>query len=135
MKRWWVAAVIIAGVSLTQNAFHYYSSLDRRTYEIKAVNDYLNQYDLKGQTVLGPWSSTACWGTRASTYPVWNNFLNHDKISEFSPRIIISELNEADSGEAYSSQGINLNEISDSVRVFKMWRYEVGVFWINQGIP
>jgi hypothetical protein len=133
-SNWRVLAFLVVFLSIVQNAVHYHNSYKRRTYDITAVNAYLKNYDLKGKTVLGPWASSLSWGTAARTLPVWRGFLNSEQsLSRFSPAVVISELNEADSDEAFLSQGIKLSEASDSMRVFNVWRYQLGVYWIKAG--
>jgi hypothetical protein len=134
-KYWRIAAFLLIIVSLQQHSVYYWQSYKRRTYNIKELNSYLGNYNLKGETVLGAWAPTACWETGAKTLPVWNGFLNwKNPIENFHPRIVISELNEAESDNAFNSQGINLTEASDSMRTFMIWRYEVGVYWIKQNL-
>ncbi|HRZ76641.1 MAG TPA: hypothetical protein P5248_04690, partial [Bacteroidales bacterium] len=88
---------------------------------------------IKGHDLLlRAWAASACWGTHAVTKPVWNGYFNYeDPLGRFQPVLILSETDEEESDEAWRSQGIDLNAAADSVRVFPLWRYEVGMYWIN----
>jgi hypothetical protein len=113
-----------------------YKSYQRRTYDIKAVSNYLRNYDFGDQPVLGVWAYTLAAGTKAQTIGVRYNYLNyHDPIKSYKPRLVITEFNEAESNLAYQSQGIDLMDISDSMRKFKVWRYDLELYWINQTLP
>lgn len=47
------------------------------------------------------------------------------------PRLVISEYNEADAEQAYAQQHIDLMALSDSVKTFKLWRYELRCYWMK----
>jgi len=114
------------------NLNYYLRSYNNRTYDIKFLNEYMSKHVNNDNIIIGAWATTATWNTKAITFPVWNDFLNYENpIEKYKPTIIISELDESDSDHAYSSQKINLLEVSDSVRYFSIWRYDVGVFWIR----
>lgn len=129
------AGWIIVGLSLIlafMNSTDNYKAFAHRTFDLHNLNTYFSNYNLENQLVLGSWAPNCTRKTKARTIPVWNHFMNHeDPISKFKPRIIISETDESDSDEAYKSQGIDLEAISDSVRVFPVWRYKVGVYWVK----
>lgn len=129
----WVSVLILGAIF----AFHvpnYLSSLENRSDDLGKVNDYLAQYDLEGEVILGPWAASLSWGTHAITKPVWNGYFNYQApIETHKPVMVISEKNEAESDKAYSSQGIVLEEAADSVRIFNVWRYEIGIYWISPG--
>ena len=124
---------ILAATAMLWQATDNYKAYQRRTYDIKAVSNYLQNYDFGDQPVLGVWAYTLAAGTKAQTIGVRYNYLNyHDPIKSYKPRLVITEFNEAESGNAYSNQGIDLHAISDSVRTFKVWRYDLELYWINQ---
>jgi hypothetical protein len=111
----------------------YFDSVKARTYNLTSVNDYMATYDVKNKIVIGPWASSVCWKSKSTTKPVWNKYLNwEDPINKFKPIAIVSEIGETDSDLAYKNQGINLDSISDSCKVFDVWNVKIGVYWVNQ---
>jgi hypothetical protein len=121
-------AMTIGLIHMTLN----YESFSRRTYDLEAVNHYFEDKKLMGGVILGSWAPSLTWDTKVRTIPVWNNYFNwKDPVKTFHPLCIVSEFNEAESDHAYEQQGINLDSISDSVRLFKIWRYDVKVYWIK----
>jgi hypothetical protein len=124
--------ILVAAAMLWQ-ATDNYKAYQRRTFDIKAVSNYLKQFDFGSQPVLGVWAYTLASGTKAPTIGVRYNYLNYrDPINVYKPRLVITEFNEAESGNAYSNQGIDLRAISDSMCTFKVWRYDLELYWINQ---
>lgn len=110
-----------------------FDSYGRRTYQLKAVNEYFSHYDLKEQPVIGPWAASFTWENKAIAIPLWYKYINwDDPVNTYKPAAIVSEIGELDSDYAYKSQGINLDAISDSCRVFDVWDYKIGVYWVNQ---
>ncbi len=120
-----LAALILAGWQLThtKEAFH------RRTYDLKAVNLYLKQYDWKGETISGAWGPSVTWGTRAKVFPVWYGFVNDFRALD--ARMIITEGDQDDSDRSLIMQGIDLSAHTDSVRHFPIWRYHVELHWLH----
>lgn len=114
------------------NLFNYQLSYKRRTHEIAAVQDYLSQHDLKNETLLGVWAATLGANTQARTIPIWSDF-NFDKqrIQNYHSKVIFSEPNEAESGDAFKALNIDLKADSDSIQEFKIWRYQVGIYWMK----
>jgi hypothetical protein len=108
-------------------------SYGRRSYQLKAANEYFSHYDLKEQPVIGPWAASFTWKNKAIAIPVWYKYINwDDPVNTYKPAAIVSEIGELDSDYAYKSQGIDLEAISDSCRVFDVWDYKIGVYWVNQ---
>lgn len=115
------------------NSSYYLASLNRRTFQIQAVQDYLSPYELKNATILGVWGTTLASETEARVIPIWSDFnVKENPIKEYHPRIIFSEDNQAENGEAYLSKGIHLEEEADSLRQFNVWRYKVNLYWMRQ---
>jgi hypothetical protein len=54
-----------------------------------------------------------------------------DVINRFHPQAILSEPNEDESSQAFSSQGINLKQLSDSTHEFQPGRWSVIVYWMK----
>lgn len=125
----WIALLIFGGYNLS----HYASAYSRRTFQIDKVRKYLSSYELNDKTILGVWGTTLASGSNARSVPVWSDFnAKSNPISEYKPRVIFSEHNEAESGEAYLSQGIDLKIEADSVLQFDLWRYKVNLYWMKQ---
>jgi hypothetical protein len=136
-KYLFLTGIVITALFLIANSIHYSFLLGRRTYNIEAINNYFSSV-LKNshQPVMGPWAPTATWDCKARCIPVWKNFMNDkDIINRFHPQAILSEPNEDESNQAYSSQGINLNQLADSTREFELGRWNVIVYWIAGKTP
>ncbi|MBL7905494.1 MAG: hypothetical protein JNL22_10780 [Bacteroidales bacterium] len=116
------------------NTIQVYNSWQRRTFDIKAVKEYLEKSDIqKDQPVLGIWAYTLASGSEAPTLGIRYNYLNDkNPIQAYKPRLVISEFNQAESDSAWARQGIDLTALSDSVKRFKVWRYDLDFYWIRQ---
>lgn len=131
-KRKYYLIIIAILIGLINTSFNF-NAYNRRTYEIKKINNYLSRYDFKGKTILGNWASSLSWNTNAKTLPLCNNFLNYNKpVEKYKPIMIISEVDEADNEQAYLNQNINLDAISDSSKCFKLWKFDLKLYWIKQ---
>lgn len=114
------------------NLFNYRSSYERRTHEIAAVQDYLSKHDLKSETLLGVWAATLGANTQARTIPIWSDFnFDKERIKNYHSNVIFSEPNEAESGDAFKALNIDLKADADSIQEFKIWRYQVGIYWMK----
>jgi 4-amino-4-deoxy-L-arabinose transferase-like glycosyltransferase len=115
------------------NLSMYNDALTRRSYQISAVNEYLSKYDLKEKPVIGAWASAFCWNNKAITFPVWNNYFNwKDPIITYKPAVVVSESDENESDATYRNQGIDLNKLSDSNRIFNVRDYKIALYWIKE---
>jgi hypothetical protein len=110
-----------------------YQSWQRRTYDIEAVQTYLENSSLyRKSPVLGIWAYTLASESKAPTIGIRYNYLNDkDPIRTYQPQLVITEFNQAESDSAWARQGIDLAAISDSVRRFKVWRYDLDFYWIR----
>lgn len=110
-----------------------YRSWQRRTYDIQAVQTYLEKSTLDGNSpMLGIWAYTLAADSKAPTIGIRHNYLNDkDPIRTYHPQLVITEFNQAESDSAWARQGIDLAAISDSVRRFKVWRYDLDLYWIR----
>ncbi|MBP7496569.1 MAG: hypothetical protein KA792_02780 [Bacteroidales bacterium] len=125
---------VLAAFLLINVSFNY-AAFKRRSYDLALANKYIAKYDFGQNVVLGSWAPSLFWQNKAKTITIWNDFINDKKpIEKFKPALIISEINESDSDSVFFKQGINLYTLSDSVRVVKVWRYKIGLFWIKQNI-
>ena len=109
---------------------HTREAYERRTYDLRAVNSYLKEYDWKGKTITGAWGPSAAWGTKARVFPVWYDFVNDERAMD--ARMIMAESDQEDSDRSLIMQGIDIAEHTDSVRRFHIWRYEVDLHWLSQ---
>ena len=114
------------------NVYAYIDTFRHRTYAIRETNEYLAQNLTQNDLVLGAWAPSLTWGSKSRALPVWNNFLNYlDPITKFKPKVIIAETDEQDSEQAWSGQGINLQELSDSVKTVRIGQWEVKIYWLK----
>jgi hypothetical protein len=114
------------------NMHSYYETLNRRTYVLRDTNIYLSQRIGKNDVVLGAWAPSLTWESGSKAIPVWNHFLNYrDPLIRFDPDVIIAETDEQDSEQAWKSQGINLQQISDSIKVVRIGQWDVGIYWLK----
>lgn len=122
---------IVAGAALL-NGWFIFNAYSNRTFEIRKVNNYLLRYDWEGKTIAGVWAPSVSWGTKARVIPVWKDYHDPDALfKRYQPELIIEEPNEGTSENFYSAHGISLTGISDSVREFKLWRYDVNLYWVD----
>jgi hypothetical protein len=86
----------------------------------------------KGDVVLGPWAPNLCWSEKAYTATIWKDYFNDkDILAHYHPRLIISELDEKESDKAYSTQGINLQELADSTQSFHISQWSIRLYWLK----
>jgi len=122
--------MLIAMISV--NTWQYFDAFRNRTFAIREINTYLAQNLAKDDVVLGAWAPSLTWKAMSKAIPVWNNFLNYqDPITKFHPKTIIAESDEQDSEQAWQHQGINLNEIADSSRTFRIGQWDVNIYWLK----
>jgi len=125
----YVILILLAGYNIS----NYWESLQRRSYSMLEVRRYLKNYDLENETVLGVWATSLTASTNARSIPIWDDFTAEKQLlTTYRPRIIFSEHDEKESGQAYKSNGIDLHAEADSVKQFNIWRYKVNLFWMKQ---
>ncbi|MBN4061740.1 hypothetical protein JYU20_00905 [Bacteroidales bacterium AH-315-I05] len=102
----------------------------RKSYDLKAINDYLANCEFDERLVIGTWSSSCSWNSNVRTIPVFYEYLNDiEPIKTFKPRLVVTETGNTD---LFTTQNINLEELSDSSRSFNVWKYELIFWWMNQ---
>jgi hypothetical protein len=127
--------VVLVGLilPLCYNLSFYAGSIQRRSFQIAEVQRYLDRFDLNNKTVIGVWGATLASETSARCIPVWNDFNpSPNPLDTHDPAIVFSETNEAESGEAFISNGIDLKAQADSTKHLKIWRYDVDLHWVNR---
>jgi hypothetical protein len=134
----WAIRIILPVVFVMAflNLTFVYQTWQRRTYDIRAVQTYLENSSLdKNRPVLGIWAYTLAAESKAPTIGIRYNYLNDkNPIRTYEPQLVITEFNQAESDSAWARQGIDLAAISDSVRRFKVWRYDLDFYWIKPDI-
>lgn len=127
-----ILAWFILGLVFIQNIYDYRQSIDRRTYHLKEINDYMAKSESPGGPVLGAWAPSVTWKSRQRALPVWDRFLNYrDPVNTFQPAAIVSEVDEEDSNQAYKNQGIELASLADSIHETKIGHWHLRVYWIH----
>jgi len=134
-QRLWTMAAASVVVSLMAGwqLRHTHEAWERRSYDLKKVNTYLKQYDWTGKTITGAWGPSAAWGTKAKVFPVWHGFVNDHRALDGT--MIITESDQADSDMSLSRQGVDADAVTDSLRRFPVWRYEIDLRWIHREPP
>ncbi|MCF8364875.1 MAG: hypothetical protein K9H16_03785 [Bacteroidales bacterium] len=130
-----ILIVFLLGTALFNGYFNF-ETYQHRTYELKAANEYLKKFDWEGKTIAGVWAPSITWQTKARVIPVWSDYADPETFFEnYTPSLIVAEANEGSSGEFYRRNGFNLAEMSDSVRFFNFWRYDLNIYWLkNHGV-
>lgn len=117
------------------NGYNYIDTFRHRTFVIRDANEYLARSLQPNDVVLGAWAPSLTWDSKSKALPVWNNFLNYkDPIINFRPKAVIAETDEQDSEQAYTSQGINLQDLADSTKTVKIGQWKVKIYWLKPEI-
>jgi len=131
-KKWAMIPIAVFVIILLHNSIRYIETYERRTFSIRKINQYLEPFEFGDRPIIGAWAPSLTWKTKARTYPVWNNYFNHQHIlTQQKPAIIISEMDESDSGKTYISQGINIDEQADSIRYFQIHDFKLKILWMG----
>ena len=132
-RTWKLAVSILACMLLLLHASAITKSYRNRTYDLQAVNNYLQNTSFHHEYALGSWATAVSWNTGLHTIPVWNHYFNDNSpLETYHPRLVIVEDSEAETDQAFRSNGVNLDSIADSVRIFPIWRYKVKVYWMGK---
>jgi hypothetical protein len=111
----------------------YFLSYNNRTYDILSVDNYLSHYDLKNKPVIGAWAPSLSWKCNAISFPIWKDYFNDtDVLVKYEPAVIIAEIDEEDSNQAFSSRGIAIDASADSIKYFNLNRWKIKLLWIKQ---
>lgn len=131
--QWVFIPSLLFVIILFFNLKNYHNAYERRTYDIRKINQYLAKYEFGDRPIIGAWAPSLTWKTEAKTYPVWGDYFNDKNIlTEQKPAIIISELDESDSSQAYQSQNIQIDQHADSIRYFQIHNFKLKVLWMKQ---
>ena len=132
-NKWIFIPTLAFGILLIFNIYNYKNSYDRRTYSIRKINQYLDRYDFDDRPVIGAWAPSLTWKTNARTYPVWGKYFNdQDVLTKQKPAIIISEVDENDSNQAYLNQNIQIDQYADSIHYFQIHHIKLKLLWMKE---
>lgn len=119
-------------VAFSVNGFYIFQSYQQRTFEIKTLNHYVNNYNWDGKTIAGVWAPGISWGTKAKVVPVWKDYNDPEQFFGVQkPVLIVEEPNEGTSEKFFQDNGYDLQQMSDSIKAFKLWRYDVNLYWLK----
>jgi hypothetical protein len=125
-------ALFLTAIFILNNSMSYVQLVNERQFQIKRINSYFSTTVKDDRSlIMGPWSPSFNWNSRAYCKPVWRDFMNDNAILAQHPLAIISEPGEEESNQAYSSQGLILSEHADSIRTFNVGRWTVNVYWMK----
>lgn len=129
-KKW---IITLACALFLYNLFFYFQSLNRKQYQLKHINDYFSEIDFGNKPIMGNWAPSCTWSSKAYTKTLQNDYsAGKNLIKIDKPKAIITELDENESNEIFSRQGINLREHADSTRTFKVSYWTLVVYWMKQ---
>ncbi len=132
-QKWVFIPSLIFVIALFFNLKNYHGAYERRTFDIRKINQYLSKYEFGNRPIIGAWAPSLTWKTKAKTYPVWGKYFNdQDILTKQKPAIIISELDESDSSQAYQSQNIQIDQHADSIRYFQVHNFKLKVLWMKE---
>jgi hypothetical protein len=130
VKKW---IITIACALFLYNMFFYFQSFNRKQYQLKQINGYFSQIDFGNKPVMGNWAPSCTWSSKAYTKTLQNDYsAGKNLIKIDNPKAIITEIDENESNEIFSKQGINLMEHADSTRTFKVSYWTLVVYWMKQ---
>ncbi len=114
------------------NAINLKELFVKRSFKSQSIINQYESHDYKGQTIVGVWATSLIWNPTAHIIPVWKNFMNDDEIlKKRKPPLIVTEENEADSEQVFSSRGIDLPSISDSTIQFEYGVYKINFYHLS----
>lgn len=124
-----LSAVIIA---LLFNGWYNVEAYNRRSWQLQAANNYLQNFDWQDRVVAGAWAPSITWGTAARTMPVWAGITDPKLLLESNlPAMIVMEHDQADSELFYDQNNFDLQAHTDSMKIFDVWKYRLELRWIS----
>jgi hypothetical protein len=115
-----------------KNGTDYYASIKNRSFSISEINNYLSKYELQDKTILGAWAPSLSWKSKAVSLPIWKDYFNDKEVfKKYNPAIIIAEVDEEDSNQAFSSRRLKLDSYADSIKYFTINRWDLKLLWIK----
>ncbi|MDB5271926.1 MAG: hypothetical protein JWO58_293 [Chitinophagaceae bacterium] len=121
-------SMIATLVVVIGNVKDYKQAFTNRQFSMAEINAALKNIPMDNRPIVGPWAPSLSWGVDGFSFPVWYNYFNDkDLIKKYHPKVIISELNEDDSGMAYKNQHINIDNIAESISYYKVAKWDIKV--------
>ena len=127
-------AFLIIALFVIKNSFDYTKSLQRRTFSRQIIDNYIAHYQLHNRAILGTWAASLSWENKALCIPVYKTLNDKNIFKTFNPAIIITEVDEEESNQAYSSQNIVIDSYADSIKHFTVNRWHLKLLWIKDSI-
>lgn len=122
-----ISALLLVGFQATQ----LHKIYAEREFVMHDTNRLLSSVSFNNRPVVGPWAPALARETGAKVIPVWFQYFNDkDLLQTLHPKLIITEVDEGDSGGAYKNNGINLPAISDSVKQVKIGRFDLLIYYL-----
>jgi len=132
LKIKWLTSIVLLIISV-YNFFLYMDTISKRNFTILEASQFLEKRIKANDKLLGVWGTSVAWNSKAYSLPIWHDFLTTDNIIErYNPDVIVSELNEEDSGYAYQLRNHALDSISDSSKVLKLASWDMKVYWLKK---
>lgn len=126
----YTAFMLAVGIFI-YNGSQYINALSERKYSIKRANDHLSRYNFGISPMMGTWATNLNWENKATSITIWKEYFNDKNVIEtFHPKIIVTEYDEADSDQAFMSQGVNLENMADSVNCIEIGKWDLLVYWL-----
>lgn len=131
-RLYYISLILLTGLWCT-HMYSYFSSYQRRTFQVRDINQYMRNYTQIDLVVIGPWAPTISWNSRIKSLPVWKDFLNDRKIKDtFHPDIVVTEPGEADSDGAFCADQFDVVNESDSVKKIWIGKWPVHIYWMHK---
>ncbi len=127
-----VALVFLGSIHIKD----YISSHKNRSFEMEKIDAMMADLSFgradRRKPIIGPWAPSLSWQSKNKAIPVWKHYFNdHDPINKLDPFIIVSELDEEDSNQAYSSQGIHLDSLASKSYFAKVNKWDLKLLLLD----
>lgn len=121
----------------TINIKCYVESYGNRSFDMEKAELVLSSQSFgqaeRRKPIIGPWAASLSWNSKQKTLPVWKGYFNDENpIQKLNPAVVISEIDEEDSNQAYSSQGISIDSLSDSIHYFRVNKWELKLIRLDK---
>ena len=130
-----IAKIIVLSAAvmvLLFNGWYNLEAYNRRSWQLQAANNYLQNFDWNNRVVAGAWAPSITWGTAARTMPVWLGITDPGFLQEENlPAMIVMEADQADSELFYDINNFDLQAHTDSMKTFEVWKYKLELRWIS----
>jgi hypothetical protein len=111
----------------------YTKLINERTYAIRDINIYFANEKLENNLALGAWAATCTWNAKCNTMPIWDQYFNYKSpLTNLKPNLIIIEKNEEDCSLLFKNNHIDLAQVSDSTKNFRIGNWDLTAYWIKK---